>query len=157
MNGDATVDNLDILSFLEALRAGGDEATFTDQAPGDHYWAANTNLDGTVDNLDITPFVAILIANHATGSAGDPVTPRTISREQIAPAHLARSMGADRGGTSVRHSIRHLQHTLPDLQKRLFETIPAKSPRFLPPLTGDDMNWLNREPLALQIGAICVC
>ena len=131
MNGDATVDNLDILSFLEALRAGGDEATFAAQAPGDHYWAANTNLDGTVDNLDITPFVAILIANHATGSAGDPVTPRTVSREQIDPAHLARSMGADRGGTSVRHSIRRLQHTLPDLQKRLFETIPDQAPSLL--------------------------
>ena len=63
VNGDGSVDNLDITPFVEA--ASGDKATFLSLHPEGAYWAADVNADGNVDNLDITPFVDMLAGGAA--------------------------------------------------------------------------------------------
>ena len=61
VNGDGSVDNLDITAFITAL-AADDEAAFLAAFPDGSYAAADIDMSGMPDNLDITPFIDRLAA-----------------------------------------------------------------------------------------------
>ena len=78
INGDGTVDNLDITGFIIALGIGGDargpvkldefRAQWSAGGPDIVFRAADMQRDNNVNNLDITDFIDVLVNAAVTGS-----------------------------------------------------------------------------------------